>query len=117
MAKKKDSKKSYLTILLLLIGGYAVAKILSKKKSSVRADNPEIIPYSKNGSTVGGALRAFATAFSLALQYGMPLHKGIQHFKGCSFEPSGLVLGNVAQGFRSWQSRQPTACFAVAAAG
>ena len=52
MAKKKDSKKSYLTILLLLIGGYAVAKILSKKKSSVRADNPEIIPYSKNGSTV-----------------------------------------------------------------
>jgi hypothetical protein len=52
MAKKKDSKKNYLTILLLLIGGYAVAKILSKKKSIVKVENPEIIPHSRIGSTV-----------------------------------------------------------------
>jgi hypothetical protein len=45
-------KKGYITILLLLLGGFAVAQILKKKKSRVIVDNPEIVPYSKEGSTV-----------------------------------------------------------------
>ncbi len=44
-------KKGYITILLLLLGGFAIAKIL-KKKSKVIVSNPNKVAYSKNGSTV-----------------------------------------------------------------
>lgn len=43
--------KIYITIALLLLGVYAFAK-MKKPKSRVIVSNPEIIPYSKNGSTV-----------------------------------------------------------------
>jgi hypothetical protein len=43
--------KRYITLLLLLLGSFAIAKIL-KKKSKVIPGNPDIIPYSRNGSTV-----------------------------------------------------------------
>ena len=44
-------KKGYITILLLLLGGFAIAKIL-KKKSKVIVSNPNKVSHSKNGSTV-----------------------------------------------------------------
>jgi len=44
-------QKGYITVLLLLLGGFAIAKIL-KKKSKVIPGNPEILPLSRNGSTV-----------------------------------------------------------------
>jgi hypothetical protein len=44
-------KKGYITILLLLLGGFAIAKML-KKKSKVIVSNPNKVAYSKNGSTV-----------------------------------------------------------------
>jgi hypothetical protein len=43
--------KIYITIALLLLGVYAFAKS-KKPKSRIIVSNPEIIPYSKNGSTV-----------------------------------------------------------------
>lgn len=43
--------KIYITIALLLLGVYAYAKN-KKPKSRIIVSNPEIIPYSKNGSTV-----------------------------------------------------------------
>ena len=43
--------KIYITIALLLLGVYAFAKN-KKPKSKVIPGNPEIIPYSKNGSIV-----------------------------------------------------------------
>jgi hypothetical protein len=52
MAKKKDSKKGYLTILFLLIGGYAVARLLKKPKAYTIPGNPILQPYAKKGSTV-----------------------------------------------------------------
>jgi len=44
-------KKGYLTIILLLLSGFVIAKII-KKKSKVIVSNPNKIPHSKNGSTV-----------------------------------------------------------------
>lgn len=44
-------KKGYITILLLLLGGFAIAKML-KKKSKIIVSNPNKVPHSKNGSTV-----------------------------------------------------------------
>ena len=43
--------KIYITIALLLLGVYAIAKS-KKPKSKAIPGNPEIIPYSRNGSTV-----------------------------------------------------------------
>jgi len=43
--------KIYITIALLLLGVYAIAKN-KKPKSKVIPGNPEIIPRSRNGSTV-----------------------------------------------------------------
>jgi len=43
--------KIYITIALLLLGVYAFAK-MKKPKSRAIPGNPEIIPFSRNGSTV-----------------------------------------------------------------
>jgi len=43
--------KIYITIALLLLGVYAIAKN-KKPKSKTIPGNPEIIPQSRNGSTV-----------------------------------------------------------------
>jgi len=51
MKNKKGNKKGYLTIILLFLSGFAIANML-KKKSKVIPGNPEIIPRSRNGSTV-----------------------------------------------------------------
>lgn len=47
------------------------------------------IVMSKEGSTVSGLMDSFATAVSLALQYGVPLKVLCDKFSHMRFEPSG----------------------------
>jgi ribonucleoside-diphosphate reductase alpha chain len=47
------------------------------------------IAMAKEGSTVSGLMDAFATAVSLALQYGVPLRVLCEKFSHMRFEPSG----------------------------
>jgi ribonucleoside-diphosphate reductase alpha chain len=43
----------------------------------------------KEGSTLSGLLQGFCRAFSLAIQYGLPLAEATRRFKGMRFEPMG----------------------------
>ena len=45
----------------------------------------------KEGSTISGLMDAFATAISLALQYGVPLQALVDKFSHTRFEPSGFT--------------------------
>jgi len=45
----------------------------------------------KEGSVVSGLMDCFATAVSLALQYGVPLHVLVDKFSHVRFEPSGFT--------------------------
>ncbi len=47
------------------------------------------ITMSKQGSTISGLMDSFATAVSLALQYGVPLEVLCSKFTHVRFEPSG----------------------------
>jgi ribonucleoside-diphosphate reductase alpha chain len=47
------------------------------------------IRMAKEGSTVSGLMDSFATAVSLALQYGVPLRVLCDKFSHTRFEPSG----------------------------
>jgi len=47
------------------------------------------IKMSKEGSTLSGLIQGFSRAFSLALQYGLPLEEAVRRFKGMRFEPMG----------------------------
>lgn len=47
------------------------------------------IRMAKEGSTVSGLMDSFATAVSLALQYGVPLQVLCEKFSHTRFEPSG----------------------------
>ncbi len=47
------------------------------------------IKMAKEGSTMSGLVQAFCRAFSLALQFGLPLEEAIARFKGMRFEPMG----------------------------
>ena len=47
------------------------------------------IRMAKEGSTVSGLMDSFATAVSLALQYGVPLEILCEKFSHTRFEPSG----------------------------
>ncbi len=47
------------------------------------------ITMAKEGSTVSGLMDSFATAVSLALQYGVPLKVLVDKFSHVRFEPSG----------------------------
>lgn len=47
------------------------------------------IKMSKEGSTLSGMVQAFTRAFSLALQYGLPLEEAVTRFKNMRFEPMG----------------------------
>lgn len=49
------------------------------------------ITMAKQGSTVSGLMDAFATAISLALQYGVPLEDLCTKFSHMRFEPSGFT--------------------------
>ena len=56
------------------------------------------ITMSKEGSTVSGLMDCFATAVSLALQYGVPLKVLCKKFSHTRFEPSGFT-GNPEIGY------------------
>ncbi len=45
----------------------------------------------KEGSTLSGIMDAFATAISIALQYGVPLSALVKKFSHLRFEPSGFT--------------------------
>jgi len=47
------------------------------------------ITMAKEGSTLSGVMDAFATAVSLTLQYGVPLHFLVNKFSHVRFDPSG----------------------------
>ncbi len=47
------------------------------------------IKMAKEGSTLSGLLQGFCRAFSLAMQYGLPLDEAVRRFKGMRFEPMG----------------------------
>lgn len=49
------------------------------------------ITMSKEGSVVSGLMDSFATAISLALQYGVPLKVLVDKFTHTRFEPSGFT--------------------------
>lgn len=47
------------------------------------------IKMSKEGSTLSGLIQGFCRAFSLALQYGLPVEHAVERFRGMRFEPMG----------------------------
>ncbi len=49
------------------------------------------IMMSKEGSTISGLMDSFATAVSLALQYGVPLKVLVDKFSHARYEPSGFT--------------------------
>jgi ribonucleoside-diphosphate reductase alpha chain len=49
------------------------------------------VVMSKEGSVVSGLMDGFATAISMALQYGVPLHVLVNKFSHMRFEPSGFT--------------------------
>lgn len=49
------------------------------------------VTMSKEGSTISGLMDGFATAISLALQYGVPLSTLVDKFIHSRFEPSGFT--------------------------
>jgi len=49
------------------------------------------ITMSKEGSTISGLMDSFATAVSMALQYGVPLRVLVDKFSHMRFEPSGFT--------------------------
>ncbi len=49
------------------------------------------LTMAKEGSTISGLMDAFATAISIALQYGVPLHTLVDKFSHTRFEPSGFT--------------------------
>ncbi len=61
------------------------------------------INMSKEGSTLGGLMDNWATTISLALQYGVPLKKLVEKYRGQKFEPRGLT-GNKKDGIHTADS-------------
>ena len=47
------------------------------------------IKMSKEGSTLSGLIQGFCRAFSLALQYGLPMQHACDRFRGMRFDPMG----------------------------
>ena len=47
------------------------------------------IKMAKEGSTMSGLVQGFCRAFSIALQYGLPMEEAVARFKGMRFEPMG----------------------------
>lgn len=47
------------------------------------------IKMSKEGSTLSGLIQGFCRAFSLAIQYGLPVRDACDRFRGMRFEPNG----------------------------
>ena len=54
-----------------------------------RSPGEIFLKMSKEGSTLSGMSQAFCRAFSLCLQYGLPVRDAVSRFKGMRFEPMG----------------------------
>ncbi|MDQ8205534.1 adenosylcobalamin-dependent ribonucleoside-diphosphate reductase [Pelagicoccus sp. SDUM812003] len=52
----------------------------------------------QSGSFANGMFESFCKAFSIALQYGVPLHSLIESFRYTAFEPSGFTQVGDAEG-------------------
>lgn len=50
------------------------------------------VTMNKEGSTISGLMDSFATAVSIAMQYGAPLEDLVSKFKYSNFEPAGYTL-------------------------
>jgi|TARA_B100000959_G_scaffold280161_1_gene341521 ribonucleoside-diphosphate reductase alpha chain len=49
------------------------------------------IKMSKEGSTLSGLIQGFCRAFSLAIQFGLPLTDAIERFRNMRFDPLGIT--------------------------
>lgn len=49
------------------------------------------IKMSKEGSTLSGLIQGFCRAFSLAIQYGLPLTDAVERFRNMRFDPLGIT--------------------------
>ena len=49
------------------------------------------IKMSKEGSTLSGLIQGFCRAFSLALQFGLPVNEACDRFRGMRFDPMGMT--------------------------
>jgi len=49
------------------------------------------IKMSKEGSTLSGLIQGFCRAFSLALQFGLPVPEACDRFRGMRFDPMGMT--------------------------
>lgn len=49
------------------------------------------IKIAKEGYTLSGLVQGFCRAFSLALQYGLPLQDAVDRFRDMLFEPAGAT--------------------------
>lgn len=49
------------------------------------------LKMAKAGSALSGMCQAFCRAFSLSLQYGLPIDDACRRFKGMRFEPMGMT--------------------------
>ncbi|MEM7229929.1 MAG: hypothetical protein AAF432_14060 [Planctomycetota bacterium] len=47
------------------------------------------VKMAKEGSTLSGLMQGFCRAFSLALQYGLPLQDAVDRYRGMCFDPMG----------------------------
>ncbi len=47
------------------------------------------IKMSKEGSTLSGLIQGFCRAFSLAIQYGLPVCDAVDRFRNMRFDPMG----------------------------
>ncbi len=48
-----------------------------------------LIKMSKEGSTLSGLIQGFCRAFSLAIQYGLPVCDAVDRFRNMRFDPMG----------------------------
>ena len=59
------------------------------------------IKMSKEGSTLSGLIQGFCRAFSLAIQYGLPLSDAVERFRNMRFDPMGQTSNpNIPQATR-----------------
>ena len=52
------------------------------------------IKMSKEGSTLSGLIQGFCRAFSLAIQYGLPLSDAVERFRNMRFDPMGQTANS-----------------------
>ena len=76
-----------------LISSISPAMKVTSPPECTKTVSPErfLLPCRKEGSTISGLMDSFATAISMALQYGVPLRVLVDKFSHMRFEPSGFT--------------------------